>query len=132
MSQATAEAEVRAEACPAQPTRPKIVCLIGSTRFEADYKRIAKRERLNRKIVLTPGFWDHDGPEEENVDTKQILVDGYLHCIEMSDEVFVVNALGYIGEDTGNHLAYAIAIGKPVRSLERLDKRWQRRLGRRM
>jgi len=43
MSQATAESEteVQAETCPAQPKRPKIVCLCGSTPFEADYKRVA-------------------------------------------------------------------------------------------
>jgi hypothetical protein len=42
----------------------------------------------------------------------------------MADEVYVVDPGGYVGESTRGEIAYAEALGKPVRYLsrERLDR----------
>jgi len=38
--------------------------------------------------------------------------------IDLSDEVFVLNVNGYIGESTRGEIDYALSISKPVKYLE--------------
>ena len=45
----------------------------------------------------------------------------HLSKIDMADEVYVVNPGGYVGSSTAREIAYALAHGKPVRSLCPLD-----------
>lgn len=108
--------------------KQKIVCFCGSTRF-AEYFMI-KRWELEKQGIITFGinilpnnyFADGNahGAEQENV--KDILDELHKRKIDLSDEVFILNVGGYIGESTRSELDYAIKIGKPVKYLEPITK----------
>ena len=44
----------------------------------------------------------------------EILDELHLRKIDLSDEVWVLDVGGYIGESTSNEIAYAKSLGKPI------------------
>ena len=46
------------------------------------------------------------------------LDDMHKQKIDMADAIFVVNKNGYVGESTRSEIAFAEALGKPVRYME--------------
>ena len=117
--------------CTAAPPRPKIVCLCGSTRFMDAFFEAGWKETLAGKIVLSVGVCKHadanggHGAEVLGPDVVQLLDELHLRKIDLADEVLILNFGGYIGDSTSNELAYALALKKPVRTLEPLDlKKW--------
>ena len=82
----------------------KIITLCGSTRFI--------------------GVFSHDSNAFKNMDnntivkTKEMLDDMHKRKIDMSDEIFVINVGGYIGESTKSEIEYAIKNHKKVNYLE--------------
>lgn len=109
--------------------RYRVVTLCGSTRFREDFLREQKRLTLEGCIVLTVGLFGHSGDGEvwEGMDegtatkTKEMLDDMHLRKIDMSDEIFVINRNGYIGESTRREIEYAGITGKKITYME--DKR---------
>ena len=60
-----------------------------------------KLQTLEGYIAISVGLFGHSGDEEvwgEGV--KEMLDDMHLNKIEMSDEIYVVNSGGHIGERT--------------------------------
>jgi len=49
---------------------------------------------------------------------KELLDKIHLRKIDLSDEIFVLNVGGYIGESTEREINYARRMGKKVRFLE--------------
>lgn len=109
--------------------RYRVVTLCGSTRFREDFIREQKRLTLEGCIVLTVGLFGHSGDGEvwEGMDegtatkTKEMLDDMHLRKIDMSDEIFVINRNGYIGESTRREIEYARITDKKITYME--DKR---------
>lgn len=127
---------------------PKIVCLCGSTRFRDQFMQANYRETMAGKIVLSVGFYVHIADECPNCDASQSFAKEQgaespqgkcwqcgadLGCtpeqkkkldelhkrkIDLSDEVFVLNVDGYIGESTRSEIKHAMERGKPIRYLE--------------
>lgn len=102
--------------------KPKIVCFCGSTRF-ADYFMI-ERWKLEKQGIITfginylpPEYGDYKDHIAEHEGVKEILDELHKRKIDLSDEVFVLNVDGYIGESTRNEISYAESIGKPVKYL---------------
>ena len=56
---------------------------------------------MNTKLVLT----------EEQI---ELLKEGHLKRIEISDAIFVCNINGYIGESTKNEIEYAKKLNKEI------------------
>ena len=99
--------------------RYRVVTLCGSTRFKNAFLEAQKRLTLAGNIVISVGLFGHAGDEEVwNEGVKEMLDDMHKRKIDMADEIFVVNAGGYIGESTRSEIEYAAATGKPVRYLE--------------
>ena len=104
----------------------KIVTLCGSTRFKREFLEVQKRLTLEGNIVISVGLFSHseDNKVWENMDegtltkTKEMLDDIHKRKIDMSDEIFVINVGGYIGDSTRSEIEYALAHGKKVRYLE--------------
>ena len=104
----------------------KVITLCGSTRFKDQFLEAQKRLTLEGNIVISVGLFGHSGDNEvwENMDegtltkTKEMLDDMHKAKIDMSDEIFVVNVDGYIGDSTRSEIEYAKAHGKTVRYLE--------------
>lgn len=104
----------------------KVITLCGSTRFKDEFMRVQKELTLKGNIVISVGLFGHSGDDEvwENMDegtltkTKEMLDDMHKRKIDMSDEIFVINVGGYIGESTRSEIKYAKEHGKKVRYLE--------------
>ena len=104
----------------------KVITLCGSTRFKDQFLEVQKRLTLEGNIVISVGLFGHSGDNEvwENMDegtltaTKAMLDDMHKAKIDMSDEIFVINAGGYIGDSTRSEIEYAKMTGKAVRFLE--------------
>ncbi len=94
----------------------KVITLCGSTRFKEAFMETQKRFTLEGNIVISPIFFGDD--EEWTEGKREMLGDMHKQRINMADEIFVINAGGYIGISTESEIAYAMAVGKPVRYLE--------------
>lgn len=104
--------------------RPTIVCLCGSTKFMAAFKKANLDFTLSGQIVLTVGA-DKSDLEllQEGTLTEDIKVrldELHKRKIDLADEVFVLNVGGYIGESTRSEIEYAKLHEKPIRYLEAL------------
>lgn len=103
-----------------------VITLCGSTSFREQFLETQKRLTLEGNIVISVGLFGHSGDSEvwENMDegtltkTKEMLDDIHKRKIDMSDEIFVINVGGYIGDSTKKEIEYAKASGKKVRYLE--------------
>lgn len=104
----------------------KVITLCGSTKFEKEFKETQKKLTLAGNIVISVGLFGHSGDKEvweqmeEGTRTKikEMLDDMHKRKIDMSDEIFVINVGGYIGESTLSEINYAEKTGKPVKYLE--------------
>jgi len=109
--------------------KPKVICICGSTKF-ADLHAIKRWEfeRDGNAICLMINYlpdwytsqegWggqDHFGEQFGN---KDILDELHFRKIDLSDEIYVINCEGYIGESTSNEIAYATKHGIPVNYME--------------
>jgi hypothetical protein len=107
--------------------KPKVICFCGSTRF-AQWFMIKRWEMEKQGIItlginiLPDGYFEgenHHGAEQEGV--KHILDELHKRKIDLSDEVFILNVGGYIGESTRSELEYAQQIGKTIKYLEPIN-----------
>ncbi len=100
----------------------KVITLCGSTRFKDEFIKTQKDLTLQGNIVISVGFFDYSIMEtmDENTltETKEMLDDMHKRKIDMSDEIFVINVGGYIGDSTRSEIEYAKEHGKIVRYLE--------------
>lgn len=97
---------------------PRVVTLCGSTRFKDAFIDAARSETLAGRIVISVGCFGHQEAMDMAGDAKKMLDCLHLRKIDISDEVFVLNVGGYVGESTRREIAYAEQIGVPVRYLE--------------
>ena len=106
-------------------TKPKIVCLCGSTRFIAAFQQAQFDETMAGKIVLTIGcnmksdaelFKGYSENELKEIKTR--LDELHRRKIDLADEVLILNVGGYIGESTKGELEYAGKHHKSIRFLE--------------
>ena len=107
------------------PTRPRIVCLCGSTRFWNAFVHYSFQETIDGNIVLSIGAApgtddDHLGRmrPEAYAEIKEALDTLHLRKIDLADEILVLNIGGYIGESTRREIAYAESEGKVIRYVE--------------
>lgn len=110
-------------------TRPKIVCLCGSTRFGDAFRKAQIEKTLNGEIVLTIGcnmksdteLFGHL-PDSKLIEIKTMLDELHKRKIDLCDYIYVLNVGGYIGDSTRSEINYAIAHNKPVVYLEALKE----------
>lgn len=102
---------------------PKIVVLCGSSRF-CDIMAVCawflERDEgvMTMGLHLLPGWYcdEHiDGHLAEHEGVADHMDELHLRKIDLADEVFVVDAAGYIGESTRNEIRYATERGIPIR-----------------
>jgi NAD(P)H-nitrite reductase large subunit len=93
----------------------KIITLCGSTKFKDEFLAEQKRLTLEGNIVISVGLFGHSGDNEVwSESTKEMLDDMHKRKIDLADEIFVINAGGYIGASTRSEIEYAISTNKPV------------------
>ena len=107
-------------------SKPKVVCLCGSTRFYQEFQEANFRETMAGRIVLSVGFFAHAREQMEKThgqgvgitpEEKVMLDELHKRKIDLADEVFVLNVGNYIGESTASEISYANSIGKRIRYL---------------
>lgn len=95
-----------------------IITLCGSINFKDEFLKVQEKLVLKGNIVFTPNFFDNIKKEEISLETKEMLDKMHKQKIDMSDEIYVINQGGYIGESTKLEIEYAKSKGKKVTYLE--------------
>lgn len=95
-------------------TKPKIVCLCGSTRFEKEFIQANRYYTLQGWIVLSVGVFVHNSDIQISPKQKAELDELHKRKIDLCDLVCVINVDGYIGESTKSEIVYAKKKGKQV------------------
>jgi hypothetical protein len=101
---------------------PPIVCLCGSTRFVEEFNRQRRELTEHGQIVLAIEVVTtqarQDDPQHADPALKARLDELHKRKIDLADYVLILNVGGYTGPSTRAEIAYAAALGKPVRYLE--------------
>ena len=105
--------------------RPRIICLCGSTRFSHEMMitqwELTKAGNIVLSWCVLPDDYfvgedkAHIGDQEG---VKEIVDEVHKRKIDLSDEIFVINPGGYIGESTTSEIRYAQDHGKIIGWLE--------------
>ena len=94
-----------------------VITLCGSIRFKNEFMKVQEELTLDGNIVFTPNFFNNL-KGEINKETKKMLDEMHRQKIDMSNEIYVINCGGYIGESTNSEIEYAKANGKKISYLE--------------
>lgn len=101
-----------------------VITLCGSTKFKEDFMKVQKELTLQGNIVISVGCFSHSG--DVITDKQKIMLDDmHKRKIDMSDEIFVINANGYIGESTKSEIEYATKTGKRIRYMNSMETETQ-------
>ena len=103
--------------------RPKIITLCGSTRFYDEFQKANYDLTMAGYIVLSVGFYPHHpeihGEGVGATDKQKIALDElHKRKIDLSDEIFVLNIGGYIGDSTRSEIEYARKLKLPITYVE--------------
>ena len=90
----------------------KIITLCGSIKFKDEFMKVQEKLTLEGNIVLTPNFFNNIKKEDIDEKTKEMLDEMHKQKIDISDEIYVINVSGYIGESTKSEIEYAKSKGK--------------------
>lgn len=101
----------------------KVVTLCGNSKYKKEFIETYNKLTIDGCIVISTAHLDVSevcgGMDIYTIaQTKKQIKDMYKHKIDMSDELFVINAGGCIEEDTKLQIAYAKEHGKLVRYYE--------------
>lgn len=101
------------------PKEYNVITLCGSTKFKDDFIRVQKELTLKGNIVLTVGLFGHSGDNEVwTNENKKMLDDMHKRKILMSNEIYVINKNGYIGESTKSEIEFAKKNNKKINYME--------------
>ena len=95
-----------------------IITLCGSINLKDEFLKVQEKLVLEGNIVFTPNFFSNISKEEISLETKEMLDKMHKQKIDMSDEIYVINQGGYIGESTKLEIEYAKSKGKKITYLE--------------
>ena len=95
-----------------------IITLCGSIKFKDEFMKIQEKLILDGNIVFTPNFFNNVRKEDIDEKMKKVLDEMHKQKIDMSDEIYVINLGGYIGESTKAEIEYAKEKGKKISYLE--------------
>ena len=85
-----------------------IITLCGSIKFKNEFMKVQEELVLKGNIVFTPNFFNNL-KNEIKIETKKMLDEMHRQKIDMSNEIYVINFGGYIGESTKSEIEYAKA-----------------------
>lgn len=96
-----------------------IITLCGSIKFKTEFMKVQEKLTLDGNIVFTPNFFNNM-KDEITIEAKNMLDEMHRQKIDMSNEIYVINFGGYIGESTKSGIEYAKANGKKISYLENI------------
>ena len=95
-----------------------IITLCGSIKFKDEFIKVQEKLTLDGNIVFTPNFFNNIRKEDIDEKMKKMLDEMHKQKIDMSDEIYIINLGGYIGESTKTEIEYAKTKGKNISYLE--------------
>lgn len=98
-----------------------VITLCGSTKFKDEFEKVKNELTLKGNIIITLGVFSKNDNIVLSEESIQMLSEMHKQKIDMSDEIFVVNVGGYIGNSTKLEIDYAISRGKKVSYLEDIN-----------
>ena len=93
----------------------KVVTLCGSTRFKAQFEEANDYLTKQGYAVFSVGFFEKSEGKQITDEEAQLFGELHFKKIDMSDEIFVIDANGYIGESTKREIEYATIHNKKIR-----------------
>jgi hypothetical protein len=102
----------------------EVISLCGSTKFKAAFEEWNVRLTLAGAVVLSMVIPSHSYAMSWTADEKAAFDAAHRAKIDLSDEVFVLDVGGYVGESTAREIAHAKATGKRVRHLSEEHPGW--------
>jgi hypothetical protein len=92
-----------------------VITLCGSTKFKYQFRKAEAALTLSGHIVLSVGFFEQSDGIEITEEQESRLKELHFRKIDMSDEIFVIDVNGYIGDSTRAEIDYANQHDKKVR-----------------
>lgn len=96
----------------------KVITLCGSIKYKDIFLKVQENLTLKGNIVFMPNFFTNIKKEEIRLDAKKMLDEMHKQKIDMSDEIYVINLNGYIGESTKSEIEYAKTKDKKISYIE--------------
>ncbi|WP_211746442.1 hypothetical protein [Paenibacillus sp. Marseille-Q4541] len=93
----------------------RIITLCGSTKFKEQFEQTNAFLTLQGNIVISVAFYEQSDGFEITEEQAELLGELHFKKIDMSDEIFVIDVDGYIGNSTRKEILYAKETGKTVR-----------------
>lgn len=92
----------------------KVITLCGSTKFKKEFEQSNRYLTLKGNIVISLAFFEQSEGVEITEEQANLFGEIHFRKIDMSDEIFVIDAGGYIGSSTRKEIEYAHENGKLV------------------
>jgi hypothetical protein len=92
----------------------KVITLCGSTKFKEQFEKANAYHTLQGNIVISLGFFEQSEGIKITQEQAELLEEIHYKKINMSDEIFVIDVNGYMGESTKKEIEYAKQQGKLV------------------
>lgn len=103
----------------------KVITLCGSTRFKTAFREWEARLEIEEPaVVLSVAMWSPTAKVMPTPAQNELLDAIHLRKIDLSDEIFVLDVGGYIGQATRREIEYATSKGKRVRKLSEEHLGW--------
>ncbi len=93
----------------------KVITLCGSTKFKEQFDQTNAFLTLQGNIVISVAFFEQSEGFEITKEQADILGEVHFRKIDISDEIFVIDVNGYIGDSTRKEIEYAEKKGKVIR-----------------
>ena len=100
------------------------VTLCGSTRFKLAFVEWNACLTLDGYLVYSVALWAHSERFALTPEQKQFVDVIHFAKIRNSDEIFVLDIGGYVGDSTRREISYAEKLGKKIRYLSREFPGW--------
>lgn len=97
-----------------------VITLCGSTKFKKEFEEANARLTMEGNVVISVGLFGHADSVALTKEQKEMLDQIHFDKIHMSDEIYVINVGGYIGESTRNEIEFATTTNKKISYLEPL------------
>jgi uncharacterized protein YkuJ len=93
----------------------KVITLCGSTKFKDQFEQTNAFLTLQGNIVISVAFFEQSEGFEITKEQAELLGNIHFRKIDISDEIFVIDVDGYIGDSTRKEIEYAGMKGKTIR-----------------
>lgn len=92
----------------------KVITLCGSTKFKKQFELVNAYLTLRGNVVISLAFFEQSEGITITQEQAELFEKIHYRKIDMADEIFVIDADGYIGDSTRKEIEYATQKGKAV------------------